>query len=81
MTALNSTAIGLFGLSVVAPLLARVAARKAQGEVVPSPDKLAVLALGKPFSLSEGIVWQAALAALCLHALAHIVVTFMDKED
>jgi hypothetical protein len=57
-----------------------LAARKAEsaGGTVAAFDKLG---LGKPFSLTEGVVWQAAAAALFLHALAHILVAFMERED
>jgi len=81
MTALNTTAIGLLGLSVIAPMLARLAAYNASPPLDRLDEKLRTLGIEQSFSITDGVVWQAALAALFLHLLAHIVVSFMDKED
>lgn len=67
MAALNATAIGTFGLGVVAPIVAALTAPDQAGGL----DDL-------PFF--GGVVWPAVLVALFLHVCAHIIVSYLEPE-
>lgn len=80
VTFFNITSIGMFGLSVIQPILQfRSVARAADG---PGGDKfLSLLKIGEDFSVTDLIEWEAAGAALAMHIFAHILVGVTESEE
>ncbi len=70
VTALNTTAIGTFGLAVIAPIVTKLS--EARGK--PSGDMLSGL------SFLKDVIWPALIAALVLHCFAHAVLSYLEPE-
>lgn len=80
ITFLNVTAIGAFGLAVTGPIVTQLNLRGGT-ENTAGGARFSEVTLSSEFSLSQVVAWDIALAALVVHAFAHILVTFIEPEE